>query len=294
MNGHEQLQGFAHLRDRCFFRLSGPDRARYLNGQVTQDVARLVAGQTLHTCLTNAKGRMQADGFITVLDDSLLLDAPADVREVLGPRLERYIIADDVEVHDETGDWQLAHMLGMDLQQADLGAGSVVTRSERFGVAGQDVFSRGSWPGAAAKGRELTAGELDDLRIRHGIPVWGRELDAETLPPEAGLEARSISYNKGCYVGQEVISRIRSAGKTNRMLVVLKLAAGLPADLTGSLLWTAESTLERPAGVVTSWTAAEGLAPRMALGFVMRRAAEQGIFALRLGEGTIIQQAAQR
>jgi len=293
MNGHEQLQGFAHLRDRCFFRLSGPDRARYLNGQVTQDVARLVAGHTRHTCLTNAKGRMQADGFITVLDDSLLLDAPADVREVLGPRLERYIIADDVEVHDESNEWQLTHMLGMDLMEADLQASSVVTRSERFGMVGQDVFSRGSRLGAA-KGRELTAEELDDLRIRHGVPVWGRELDAETLPPEAGLEARSISYNKGCYVGQEVISRIRSAGKTNRMLVVLKLAAGLPADLTGALLWTAGSTLERPAGVLTSWTAAEAAAPRMALGFVMRRAAEHGVFGLRLSEGRMIDQAARR
>lgn len=293
MSGRTQLHGFAHLTDRCYFRLSGSERVRYLNGQVTQDVATLVADQTRHTCVTNAKGRMQAEAFITVLDDSLLLDAPASVRQILGPRLERYIIADDVELHDESDEWRLTHLLGMDPAPALGAVGSVVTHSERFGVVGRDVFSRGGQAGWAA-GRELAAAALDDLRIREGIPIWGRELDPETLPPEAGLEARSISYSKGCYIGQEVISRIRSAGKTNRALVRLELAAGLPEDLTGALLWSADSTPERPAGILTSWTAAGGQAPRRALGFVMRRAAEVMEFSVRLADGSLIRHAAQR
>jgi len=293
MSGRSHLQGIARLGARCFFRLTGPDRVRYLNGQVTQDVATLTAGETRHTCVTNAKGRMQAEGFITVLEDSLLLDAPADVREDLGMRLERYIIADDVELHDESDKWQLVHLLGIEPGQAAIAAGSVVTRSERFGVAGYDVFGCGGGP-LVADARQLTDAEVDDLRIRQGIPVWGRELDVQTLPPEAALEARSISFSKGCYLGQEVISRIRSAGKTNRILVSLELAAGLPDDLAGVLLWAAESTLERPAGTLTSWTAAAGAAPRMALGYVARRAGETVDFDLRLAGGEHVSQAARR
>jgi folate-binding protein YgfZ len=286
-------QGFVHLAERCFFRLSGPDRVRYLNGQVTQDVAGIVAGATRHTCLTNAKGRMQAEAFITALDDSLLLDAPASLREDLGLRLERYIIADDVELHDESDKWQLTHVLGVDPSQAGLGAGSLVTTSERFGVMGYDVFNCGGAP-LVVRGRQLAAAEVDDLRIRQGIPIWGRELDAETLPPEAGLEERSISFRKGCYLGQEVISRIRSAGKTNRLLVRLELAAGLPDDLTGAALWTAESTPERPAGTLTSWTTACGEQPRVALGYVMRRAGDAVDFDIRLAGGALVMKGARR
>jgi folate-binding protein YgfZ len=285
--------GAIRLEPRCILRLTGNDRVRYLNGQLTQDVATLAPGVTRHTCLTDAKGRIQAEAWVSALPDSLLVDAPAELGETLAMRLERYIIADDVSIADESGIWQLTHVLGTDPAQLELTADALVSACERYGVAGHDVFSRG--PQAALDAlRQLDPEVLDELRIGHGIPVWGRELDAETLPPEAGLEARSVSFTKGCYLGQEVISRIRSAGKTNRSLVRLTLAPGLPADLTGTLLWTAESTIERPAGTLTSWTRAGGQAPRVALGYLARRAAGAASFSLRLADETLVPDAATR
>lgn len=291
MSSQPVPRGAAYLTDKCFFRLTGSDRVRYLNGQVTQDVLRMAAGETRHSCVTDAKGRIQAEVWITWLADSLLIDGPLALRAALGERLERYIIADDVEVHDETGRWQLAHLLGVAAGERAWGDEVVVARSERFGVDGLDVVGAG--PLDQLVGLERLEPEVvDELRIRRGIPVWGRELDERTLPAEAGLEARSVSFNKGCYIGQEVISRVRSAGKTNRMLVKLELGAGLPADLSGAQLWDAASTPERPAGWLTSWT---GAGPaRAALGYVRRDAAGAIEFGVRLADGTMVAGAARR
>jgi folate-binding protein YgfZ len=73
--------------------------------------------------------------------------------------------------------------------------------------------------------------EVEDLRISNGVPAWGRELTEGMLPPEAGLEGTDIAYDKGCYIGQEVISRIKSAGKVNRSLVRLMIPEGVSLEV---------------------------------------------------------------
>ena len=157
-------------------RLSGPDAGRYLNGQVSNDIRLTEDGRLIEACLLNAKGRLQFYVQIHREGDDFIVQGPIDLAEELLARLDKYLIADDVELIDESMD-DTAHL--------------TVPNETR--------------------------------RILDGIPKWPNELFSGILPPEAGIETRAISYTKGCYTGQEVISRMKRAGKTNRHLVKLSL-----------------------------------------------------------------------
>lgn len=157
---------------------SGPDAVRFLNGQVTQDVRKVMgSGLLLPSCVTDAKGRLQFRVWIAEGKEpgTVLVFCREGMLEDLEARLTRYLIADDCEARDASGE-----------------------------------IAIGDFPFPEMDERE---------RIAKGIPKWGAELKEGMLPPEAGLDATDISYNKGCYIGQEVISRIKSAGKVNRRLV---------------------------------------------------------------------------
>lgn len=227
------------LLDRAIFKLTGADAERYLNGQCSQDV-RLVSEQlALYAVVTNFKGKLEGDCFIRRQEGSILIDCPIELREDLFMRLDRYIIADDAELSDVTDSFDILHTVE---------PSTALNKSwsvSRFGQAGVDqFFAKGSAPSVT-----LNRSEIEKSRISHKIPLWGAELDNDTLPPEASLEARAISYTKGCYTGQEVISRIRSAGKTNRHLVLLEIADSMSG---GSLLLCDGATEDKPAGLITS------------------------------------------
>ncbi|MBC7978969.1 MAG: tRNA-modifying protein YgfZ, partial [Armatimonadetes bacterium] len=118
-------------------------------------------------------------------------------------------IADEVEVMDRSGEFGLWHF-------SEINDSEGVWRSaNRYGFVGFDLMAE------TFHGDSLTDEEVERIRIGNGIPKWGTELKQGMLPPEAGLDATDISYTKGCYIGQEVISRIKSAGKVNRRLVKL-------------------------------------------------------------------------
>lgn len=158
----------------------GPDAVRFLNGQVTQDVRKVIgSGLLLPSCVTDAKGKLQFRVWIAEGKEagSVLVFCGEGEVENLEARLTRYLIADDCDVRDASGE-----------------------------------ISIGDYPFPEMNERE---------RIEQGIPKWGAELQEGMLPPEAGLDGTDISYTKGCYIGQEVISRIKSAGKVNRRLVKL-------------------------------------------------------------------------
>ena len=187
----------------------GPDAVRFLNGQLTQDVRRVAGGKiSLPSCVTDAKGRLQFRVTVTeAADDALWVAGLAGWAEDLEARLTRYLIADDVEVEDRSGKYALHHFTGA---MPEPPPGVVARESDRFGMAGTDwwipVRQVVEFPGSLLEGDALEA-----LRIVNGVPLWGRELLAGMLPPEARLEETDISYHKGCYIGQEVISRIKSA-----------------------------------------------------------------------------------
>ena len=251
----------------------GPDAVRFLNGQVTQDVRRLAGGGiSLPSCVTDAKGKLQFRVTITENDDGALWIAGlVEWAESLEARLTRYLIADEVETVDLTGSRELIHFLGAAPVAPEA---TLVRAANRFGVAGidwwiaasQEISSEVSW---------LEAGALEALRIANGVPVWGKELVEGMLPPEALLEETDISYNKGCYIGQEVISRIKSAGKVNKRLTRFVADAGM--------LWI-PGPLENGAGEITSVSPVVDGAVRHALGYVRRGATE--LFS-RAQDGTL-------
>ena len=200
------------LSPRAVLRMSGPDRFRFLSGQVTQDVSLATTTEAAHACVLNAKGQLDAICYIRAYEDSYLIDAPIELREHLLTRLERYLIADDVEIRDESDDWTITHLLNYDEPLT----GGLVWLTKRLGEQGLDIFSRTE----LQVERVATATEMhyEGLRTFRGIPKWGSELYFGQMPQEAGLEDDTISYAKGCYIGQEVISRMKRAGKVPRYL----------------------------------------------------------------------------
>ena len=241
----------------------GPDAVRFLNGQLTQDVRRVAGGKiSLPSCVTDAKGRLQFRVTVTeATDGALWVAGLAGWAEDLEARLTRYLIADDVEVEDRSGKYALHHFTGA---MPEPPPGVVARESDRFGMAGTDwwipVRQVVEFPGSLLEGDALEA-----LRIVNGVPLWGRELLAGMLPPEARLEETDISYHKGCYIGQEVISRIKSAGKVNRRLTRFVFDADVPV---------APGPLENAAGEVTSVAPLAVAGVRHALGYVKRGATD--------------------
>lgn len=247
----------------------GADAGRYLNGQVTQDVRKLREREvTLPACVTDAKGRLQFRVWITLGPDGVywVQGEPGQCDE-LGARLDRYLIADDAEVEPVADAWGLLHLTG----DAPDPPGGVVARScMRFGGPGTDWWlPPGTEVPAPAGWTWLRGDEFEDFRIRRGVPAWGRELFEGLLPPEAGLEHSDISYQKGCYIGQEVISRMKRAAKTNRRLVRLRLDEAVPE---GACVMTGADG--RETGTLTSVSPIDRDGVRFAMGFVKRDTTE--------------------
>jgi tRNA-modifying protein YgfZ len=256
------------LSGRAKLRVSGPDRTRFLNGQLTNDIANLPAGISTYACTLSAKGKLCGDLFVTPLPDALLLDYEPALRDSIPPRLEKYLIADEVELEDVTEQFALFHVVGVTLPDAIIPEGTV-TASNRFAVNGKDLLLPATLKNVALKlvnEAPLTGSELERFRIEQGIPRWGRELSEEVIPNEAGLDARAISYTKGCYLGQEIISRIKSLGHVNRQLRGVCLIKG--SDLEpGDKLVTEDG---RQIGTVTSAGRSERLGGWIGLAYFRR------------------------
>ena len=272
--------GVADLSAHAKWRLTGADRVRFLNGQVTANIAKLPPGESRPTCITTAKGKLCAVGYVCAADDALLLETVPELREALGPRLERYLIADDAALEDVTEEFGLFHLLGAD--PASLPAFMVypLRRAARYGVVGWDL-----WVPAAdvpALRETLTANLLspallEALRLEAGIPAWGAELTEATLPPEAGLERTHIDYHKGCYVGQETISRLKSVGHVNRLLTGFTAAAG--AELQPGWRLYHPDAPEKPVGELTSTGWSPALGQPIALGYRRRDTPDGALLA---------------
>jgi len=250
-------------------RFSGPDSVRFLNGQITQDVRKVIGKEiALPSCVTDAKGRLQFRVVVTEDDaGALWVEGPAGRTDDLMARLTRYLIADEVEVIDLSGAYRLCHFIGVAVNAP---TGVLVRRSNRFGVDGADWWI----PCDQVVDFTEVAGcydgdEFEVWRIQHGIPRWGCELVEGMLPPEALLESTDISYQKGCYIGQEVISRIKSVGKVNKRLTRFVFHAGVPL-VTGPL----ENAMGGEAGRITSVAPMPTGEVLHALGYLKRGAEE--------------------
>lgn len=271
--------GIADLSDRAKFKLTGSDRVRYLNGQVTNDVRKLTEARSIHACVTTAKGKMCGDIFISAGPDFLWLDADAALRESLAARLERYIISEDVTLEDVTEQFAIIHLLmplgghcsvGNDRERilSPLSnrqfPGSSETESRDL-IVRREQFAE-SWKSLVEKFPVVDAEMQETFRVEAGIPRWGFELTEETIPVEAGLERTAIDYNKGCYIGQEIISRLKSIGHVNKQM--RGFVSDEPLARGMELFAPADDT--KPVGWLTTTAFSFGLARHAALGYLKR------------------------
>ena len=265
------------LSARAKLRVTGADRLRYLNGQISNDLRKATEARTIYACVLSAKGRINADAFISSDGESFLIDSEPKLREPLAARLDRYIIADDVQVEDVTDVFALFHVIGP--EGAALSAMGKLKEANRFGSPGTDLWVEESAREAAWQELRAALSVCDEeaaemLRIEQGIPRWSRELTDEIIPTEANLEARAIDYEKGCYIGQEVISRIKMSGQTNKRL------AGFVVEDEGSLaVGMRLRTLDdgKDVGWITSCALSVRLGRQIALGFLKRGFQEPGL-----------------
>jgi folate-binding protein YgfZ len=277
------------LSARVKLRVAGGDRLRFLNGQVTADVRKATASSALEACVLDQKGKMNAHVFLFASADSFLLDADPELKEAFQPRLERYVIADDVAIEDVSDQLSIFHVIND--AAPTLPTAKLIISARRFVRAGWDVW-------VDASEHEATLHQLSRIfdfcdsncaeifRIEQGIPRWGRELTSDIIPVEANLEERAVDYEKGCYVGQEVISRMKMSGQRNKKLCGL-VSEGNVALVAGmNLVATAEQ--EKSVGRITSAARSEKLGKEIALGYAKRgfNAAGTTLEAVRVDDPT--------
>jgi tRNA-modifying protein YgfZ len=276
---------------RVKLRVTGADRVRFLNGQITNDIRKATQSRGVEACVLNAKGKMDAHIFVHADGDSYLIDADPALGSSLQARLERYIIADDVQVEDVTSQLSIFHVIASEttqptsfpgsggLQSADVEkngrtgnrpTSSITPSSDRFGRPGLDIWCEASrhdqiFAELAKKFTYCDPECAEQLRIEQGIPRWGRELTPEIIPVEANLEDRCIDYEKGCYIGQETISRMKMSGQRNKQLCGL---VSLNDARLGSGMRLAAGTERKEAGWITSATRSGDR--EIALGYVKR------------------------
>jgi folate-binding protein YgfZ len=282
--------------------VSGADRRSYLQGLLTNDISALTAGTGCYAAYLTAQGRMIADVWVYEIGDVILLATHGDVKDTLVARLDQFIFGEDVQLGDVTATFAEIAVVGPHASdavphvltgvskaaldalaehgnvRAQFGdAAAIVTRITDVGEPGFEIYV-----GAEVRDAVVTAVEaagaaaLDDdvaetLRVEAGVPLFHRDMDEETIPLEAGIESRAISFTKGCYVGQEVIIRVlhRGHGRVARRLVSLAVD-GQAVPERSAIIEAGGKTV----GHVTSAVFSPRLSQPVALGYVQRDVAE--------------------
>jgi folate-binding protein YgfZ len=315
---HTALRETAAVLDLSFrsrICLTGADRARFLHGQATNDIQRLRTSDGCYAAVTSAKGKMESDLNIYALQDELLLDFEPGLTAKISQRLEKYIVADDVQVVDVAPHYGLLSVQGpksaavvealqiftelpakpfQSVKISDVTLGEIYLMNQprlhpdgahrmTRPTTGFDLFVPTNSLGAVADkliaaaqsvgGRACGWDAFEMARIEAGIPRFGADMDESNIPLECGIEARAVSYNKGCYIGQEVINRIHSIGHVNKELRSLRLADSLKQlPMKGDKLFHENKEV----GYVTSAVKSAALKANLALGYVRREANAPG------------------
>lgn len=298
------LGGARRVRDlsseRARLTLTGPDARRFLHGMCTNDILALQPGRSCRAAMLTVKGKLLGD--FTVLDRGeagLFLEMQARVGGALRGALDRHLIMDDATVTDVSGEvgqlgvygdgaGALLGVAGLAANQAAplavpggaFGDGAWVVPSAELGVEGFHVFGPPATVAAlrahllAGGATELPGAEAETLRVEAGTPLFGADMDEDRMPMEAGLDD-AVSHTKGCYLGQEVVVRLRDRGHLNRKLVGLRLE-GLDAGAALPAAGTRLAHESRPsAGTLTSVVRSPRLGA-IALGYAHRSVWEPG------------------
>ena len=244
--------GFFNFNSYGKIEIKGNDRVKFLQGLTTNDVKGLSEGKGLYTVIPTVKGKVASEAFVFYFPEHLLLVVQPALREKTAQILNRYKIGTDAQVGDATGKTGLLSVQG---PKTESFLGSLVQDPfpllppchffstkigdvpvqiihhewsgekgfdllmslQEFETVWQTLLKTGEPYGIVPVGMEA----YETLLIEAGLPLYGKELSEEILPQEAGLEAKALSYTKGCYIGQETIARLHYIGHTNRSLVGL-------------------------------------------------------------------------
>jgi len=259
-DGYTALRSGAawRLQEAAVFRISGSDRRSWLQGQVTNDVERLLPGEHVRCCVLAPTGQIIADCLISANEDTDVLVADGDVRERLLNRLEMTIILEDVTIND-LSDSPLVHIAG----------------PEASGEIKNPRLRSGGFDSMTAMPTDLPSVDDDAwelARIEDGYPLAGKDFTEKTLVMEMGpgFVASRVSFSKGCYTGQEIVERISARGHTNKQWVRLDAE---------SVIYNGDSIVG--GGVVTS---SAGL---VAAGFVRNEALTAGRVVVESTSGPV-------
>lgn len=284
---------------RTKLRVLGADRMKFLHNILTNEVKSLPPGSGTYTALLTATGKLVADFRASILAESVLLDAEARCRGTAFPHLDKLNLGYNCEIVDETEELGMVTLVGPKSGEAvrDLlgeaprlppgadrpyqcleidwnGIKTVAATTDRLGVAAIDLMVPVSslallWealPSVPPAGFST----LEVLRLEAGVPRFGADMDESVNPMEAGLRC-AIDFDKGCYVGQEVVAKIDSLGHVNRNLVGLRIAADAAPETGAPILESGKKV-----GHVTSAAMSPALGEVVALGYVHRRLSAPG------------------
>jgi aminomethyltransferase len=287
---------------RAYLRFTGPDRVRYLNAILTNNIKDLAAGNGIVSLFLNAQGRIQAEIETYATTDDLFCVSYAMIRETLVPALDKFIIMDDVTLTDETDRFgtialegpgaaavvkkltsiDLASLQDLSFQETSLaGISCGVTKRSPGGNAGAEFLAAREdlpllWQTLRetvekAGGRAMGYKALSALRLELGVPWFGYDFGDKQIPHEAGLEHTHISYTKGCYTGQEIVERVRSRGQVNRVRVLVKFDRSEPPAAGTALMGDGKE-----AGHVTRTAFSPALQTAIGMAYMRREKSDIG------------------
>jgi folate-binding protein YgfZ len=288
--------GVAALDQTGWIRVTGSDRVRWLNGMVTNSVQQLTPGA--YNFFLNAQGRIQGDGYIFASPDALFIETASTQIATLIPYLDHYIIMDDVELADITSTRHgltligpqanvLLTKLGLATNQlAELESAKLPWNSTTITIiqAYSPLVPRFElWAETSANADALLqalkeagalpceTAALEALRIIEGTPRYGVDIRDRDLPQETN-QARALHFAKGCYLGQEIVERIRSRGNVHRTFSAFRLEGAIPTP--GSALESAGKAAGELTSIV-SLTDEQGQPISLALGYARREALDR-------------------
>lgn len=248
--------GALWLDDRAVITVRGDDRLAWLNGVVTADLRPIALGHGAYTAIVAVKGKLLADAFVHRTDDALLVVVPAEQRDALLAHFERFIVMEDVLL-DATPERVLTVQGPKAVELTEGWPGRSI--ADRLGFGGVDVL--------VGEGREapsygavtpVSREAFDAESVAQARPRWGVDFGVDNYVQEAAITPRAVSFQKGCYLGQEVVCRLQMRGHVQKQLVALTQTGKTPAA-------GAEVMAEgKVVGKVTSVTAGiEGEASRL-------------------------------
>ncbi|SPE37532.1 Glycine cleavage T protein (Aminomethyl transferase) [Candidatus Sulfopaludibacter sp. SbA3] len=223
----------------------GRDRARLLHNLSTNEVKKMMPGSGCYAFLLNPQGRIQADLHLLCFDEHFLIETDSELRDKVQQHIRRYIIADQVELEDVTARTSEIAIEGPGAAAALVALNSPIPGSDYSHLAWGDAtvasMSLTGQPGfrlfcgpekaaellhqlASAGAKPATEGDIRQVRIENGKPRYGEDIRENSLPQET-QQMHAVSFTKGCYLGQEIVERIRAQGHVNKKLVRVEIEA---------------------------------------------------------------------